>query len=140
MRGKSLCVVLFPWLWLMVVLLVSCGPSESPTPTVTPTHTPMPFGKIVADSVPARSGPGSEYDVVGTVDQGDVVKILGIEGEWYKAQSEQFSSDVWVYVKFVQEVATPPPMPTYAPTLMPTLPPPPTLTDTPTPVMSVTPD
>jgi hypothetical protein len=158
MRGKSLHVVLFLGFWLMAVLLVSCGPSESPTPAGTPTYTPMPFGRIVADNVPARSGPGNEYDVVGTLDQGEVVRIWGIEGEWYKVQSEGISRHVWVYMRFAQEVAalptstTPPTDTPPPPTLRlrdtalpppkeedtPTLPPPQAPTPTPLPTMSPT--
>lgn len=162
MRGKSLCRVLFLWLWLMAVLLASCSPPKTPTPVSPPTNTPMPFGKIVAANVPARSGPGNEYDVVGTLDQGDVVRIWGVEEGWYKVQSERFDRHVWVYMGFAQEMAalpaspsppadtptlppmdtptgvpTLPPLPTPTPTLppppSPTLPPPPTPTPTPLP-------
>jgi hypothetical protein len=146
MRGKSLYKVSFLWFWLMAALLASCGPTKTPTPAGPPTNTPMPFGMIVAADVPARSGPGNEYDVVGTLDQGDVVRIWGIEEGWYKVQSEQFDRHVWVYMRFAQEMAalptspppptdTPSPPPADTPTASPTLPQPssPTLTLTPTP-------
>jgi hypothetical protein len=95
----------------------------------------MLFGEIIADDVPVRSGPGKEYGVVGTLGPEDTLKVLGIEGEWYRAQSERFDSDVWIYEKFVKEVPALSPTPTTTSTPMPvsltaTQPPPPTQTPT----------
>jgi hypothetical protein len=88
--------------------------------------------------------------VVGTLDQGEVVRIWGIEEGWYKVQSEQFDRHVWVYMRFAQELAalpistspptdTPPPPPADTPTRPPTLPPTPTpmeaSTEAPTPTL-----
>ena len=136
MRGKMFCRVLFLWLWLTAVLLSSCGPSKSPTPAGPPTNTPMPFGMIVAANVPARSGPGNEYDVVGTLDRGEVVRIWAIEEGWYKVQSERFDRHVWVYMGFAQEMAALPTSPS-PPTDTPS-PPPAAPTDTATAAPSAT--
>jgi uncharacterized protein YgiM (DUF1202 family) len=72
--------------------------------TPSPNPTLVPFGEVIADDVPARAGPGNEYDSVGEFSQGNVVKVVSNEGAWYKVQSGQFDSDVWVYAQFIRPV------------------------------------
>jgi hypothetical protein len=141
-------------LWCMVGLAIlitgsCCGPARTTDVTLSPIlPTLQPFGEIIGDQVPVRSGPGHEYDRVGTCGRGDIVKIIEAEGAWYRIKSERFGNDVWIYADFVHPIAslpassTPsetsePPLPslptaTLTPTGAPLLPPPPTATLTPT--------
>ncbi|MDD4561996.1 MAG: N-acetylmuramoyl-L-alanine amidase [Syntrophomonadaceae bacterium] len=51
-------------------------------------------GIINIDNVNIRSGPDTTYDVVGMLNQGTGVEILGSEKNWYQIKTEQFNG--WV--------------------------------------------
>ena len=85
---------------LRVRLTVS--PSETPTTrvqrAVSPTDTPMPTGSqkapvTVNDNANLRSGPGTDYERVGSAAQGDAVEIVGrnADGDWY-----QLATGAWI--------------------------------------------
>lgn len=44
---------------------------------------------VTGTTVNLRSGPGTNYDIVGQVAKGDTLTYLGSEGSWYKVQTPQ---------------------------------------------------
>jgi hypothetical protein len=67
-------------------------PTRTPSPTATrrPTSTPTrrPDGLVAVDACNLRQGPGTEYDVVDVLKQGDEVRILAknAAGDWAKVK------------------------------------------------------
>ncbi|MCC9077113.1 DUF3048 domain-containing protein [Litorilinea aerophila] len=63
-------------------------PTASPTPEVSPSPTPYqePTGQVNADVVNLRSGPGTQYNIIGRVRRGDTVTIVGRNetGSWLR--------------------------------------------------------
>ena len=70
----------------------TCTPTSTPTlvPTETPTSTPTPTPEaggieITAKALNVRSGPGTEYPVIGKLSEGTEIsarQILGVYGDW----------------------------------------------------------
>jgi len=107
-------------------------PTPTPTPTLTSTPTPKPVAVVQAETLSVHGGPGTEYDLLGRVKQGDELEIVartergdwlqvrlldGKEG-WVSTQEVELGSGVTV----VPVATSIPPTPTPAPP-----------TDTPTP-------
>ncbi|MDD3833624.1 MAG: SH3 domain-containing protein [Oscillospiraceae bacterium] len=65
---------------------IQTPPSESDTTTGTIPNENTSFGWCNADSLHARSGPGSEYFGIGELKHGEKVTIVGREGDWFKIQ------------------------------------------------------
>lgn len=76
-------------------LTASAAPTILPTATLVPTYTPVPPTKtavppIIAvvnvDRLNVRSGPGVDYDLVATIDEGETVELTGrlINGSWWQ--------------------------------------------------------
>ncbi len=65
-------------------------PTAAPTPTPTPTPKPTPVvteteektGYIFGDYVRFRSGPGTNYSILGTYNRGKELTVTGISGDW----------------------------------------------------------
>lgn len=78
-------------------------PTASPTPTPVP-PTPTPRLALLAVNVPVlnvRSGPGTQYSVIGRLEQGDGVEIVGQidtpEGRWWQIRFDSEAGDLgWV--------------------------------------------
>ena len=78
-------------------------PTASPTPTSVP-PTPTPRLALLAVNVPVlnvRSGPGTQYSVIGRLEQGDGVEIVGQidtpEGRWWQIRFDSAAGDLgWV--------------------------------------------
>ena len=73
--------------------------SSAPTTTTTlPTqqHTLM---VVTADVLNVRTGPGTEFDVQGTLAQGDEVQVLAVEGDWCRIQYK--GAEAYVSAEFV---------------------------------------
>ncbi len=127
------------------------SPSPTPTPTKVATSTPSltptsePMVTIKARTLRVRSGPGTEYDVVARLEEGDRVMVQGKNerGDWLKILLSD-DREGWVATEFVEitvgaeaipVVDTPPP-----PTKPPESPTPAeTPTDTPTSTLTPTP-
>lgn len=106
MRGKAHAARYLPHWFLLAVAVLSavcgCGATGSEDESPVPEQTIlMPFGEIIADDVPARSGPGEDHGVLGTFARGEGVKVISGQGLWYQVRSERFSSEVWIYARFV---------------------------------------
>lgn len=102
------------------------GRAAQPTPTATlvPTQTPSPprtaLKAQVTDRANLRSGPGTDYEIVGSADAGTELIILGSNdaGDWY-----QIAEGRWIAAFLVSEPGAPvptlPPTPTPLPTSTP---------------------
>lgn len=100
------------------------------TPTTSPTATPTPETPYITTTRPMniRSGPGTNYDVVGYATDGEKLIVTGKNsaGNWWRIEFK--GQDAWIYAFYVTEtntdgiraVPTPaPPSPTPAPTATP---------------------
>jgi uncharacterized protein YraI len=104
------------------------------TPVPAPTPAPAaPQGVVTAPSLNVRSGPGTNYPVVGRLSSGQVIDISGVNGDWYRISFLSFWGDygwvsrTYISAKNVEDVpfiqAPPPPSPTPVPTPTPVPPP-----------------
>ncbi|MCP4308115.1 MAG: SH3 domain-containing protein, partial [bacterium] len=114
--------------------LTSVPPEPTPTdlPTATPTPTALPPQAVSATTVNVRSGPGTNYPVIGSMSPATPLVVTGQNEEhtWWQVQQADGSTG-WVAASVVEAsgtdgspiVQTPsPPHPTATP-----IPPPPTL-------------
>ena len=62
--------------------------------------------RVVAKSIQVRSGPGIQYDVVGTLERGAPVMPRGEEGEWCRIAPPS-STTFWVKVGDLSEIPVP---------------------------------
>lgn len=104
------------------------APTNTSTPTATPapTSTPAPGASVKAATLNVRSGPGSNYDIVATLAQGESLAVAGQTGNcgWLKVTTAK-GQPGWViggpeYVSLNVSCASvpavqPPPSPTAAP-------------------------
>jgi serine/threonine protein kinase len=106
--------------------------TSTPSPTSIPTQTPGPAQGVLSGNLPVYSGPGTEYDPVGNVNEGTVVQVTGSDRSknwWHISWS---GGSGWVNANFV-EVEEPPNLPTIIPSPPPPFTPTPTETSTPIP-------
>ena len=79
------------------------APTEStPEPTTTTTTAPRNVMVVTADSLNVRTGPGTDYDVLGTLSQGEEVVVLALEGDWYRIRYQ--SSEAYVHADYLMAV------------------------------------
>jgi hypothetical protein len=78
-------------------------PTPTPTPTTTPTNTPtltpppaMPHA-VVINPVNLRSGPGTVYDIIGTLSPGQILTVTGriADTTWLQVNTDQMQEG-WV--------------------------------------------
>ena len=144
---------------------VTPTPTDTPTPTTTPTNTPTPTPRnttatILAERANVRRGPGTEYDVIGSLARDEDVIVLGISEDegWYEVAVPGMGSG-WISAEIVRisgntnipvivlptdtptptETPTPTDTPTVTPTDTPTMTPTPAYTATSTPTATLTP-
>ena len=81
-------------------------PATEPEPVPVPAPEPAPIpsqpdlaaatgvnqAEVISGTVYLRSGPGSNFDQVGSVSEGDVLTVTGQEGDWYKIKTADGSS------------------------------------------------
>jgi uncharacterized protein YraI len=74
----------------------SSAPTPSAPPTTAPTATPLPTGTLKTGDKGAnvRSGPGTEYDIVGFLEPGEEATITGRYEEWLRIDYDD--TDGWV--------------------------------------------
>jgi len=73
-------------------------PTLTSTPTTTPT--PQPVGRVINQQVNLRSGPGANYEIVGTADQDDELFIYArsTDGAWLQINE---TADLWVWAPLI---------------------------------------
>jgi serine/threonine-protein kinase len=81
-------------------------PTPTDTPTLVPpteTPTPKPAAVVQAEALNVRGGPGTEYDVVGQVKQGDQLEIVTRTegGDWLQVRLTD-GKEGWVSVQLVE--------------------------------------
>jgi CRP-like cAMP-binding protein/uncharacterized protein YgiM (DUF1202 family) len=123
--------------------------TEAPSPAATPSVPMRP--RITGDGLQVRVGPGTTYEVIASLAEGDEVSVLGRDemGDWIKVGLDS-GEEGWVAVEFVDvgdglkavPVLTPEPIATPTTEATPTAMPSPTVpseaTAAPTPVSEVT--
>jgi hypothetical protein len=112
-------------------------PTPAPPTPAEPTATPTPDSVMVTvlQNMNVRSGPGTNYPVVGAGKVGDSSKVIGRndDGTWLKVEFPSADGSGWVFAELVQvsgdaqgvEIAQAPPPPPHTATPWPTAPPPP---------------
>lgn len=99
-----------------------------PTPTPTPEATPTPFAVVQAQVLNVRDGPSTDYPVIGRLESGDEVAIVGQNdaGDWWQICCLT-EGNGWVYgplvraqgetaeVPVIVDIAPPPPTATPLP-------------------------
>jgi uncharacterized protein YraI len=114
---------------------LTTAPTTTPTaaPTVVPTNasasTAATITVVVNDYVNLRSGPGTNYDLIGRINKSESAKVIGksADGLWWQVSAN--GKTAWVLGQLVQAsaaangvaVVQAPPAPTLAPTTQPTL-------------------
>lgn len=88
------------------------APAVKPPAAQTATPTPTVIKAQVTDEANLRSGPGTDYEIVGRADAGQEVTIVGVStaGDWY-----QLDDGMWIAASLLGKPSTPvptPPMPT----------------------------
>lgn len=94
------------------------APAPTDTPAPLPTATPTPDLPRVTSEANLRSGPGTNYDVVGQAGAGQALDLVGrsAAGDWY-----QLANGAWIAAFLVEgsvgeiDVVAAPPLPTLAP-------------------------
>ncbi|MFQ5613537.1 MAG: FHA domain-containing protein [Anaerolineae bacterium] len=132
----------------IIALGTASGPTSTPLPSDTPTASPAgtPQGQVTTD-LNVRLGPGTGYSVVGLLEAGETVDIVGknAEGTWWQIVfPDGPGGRAWIAARFapadnpalVPIIETPTPVPTGTPT---PLEPTPTATAEPTATASQTP-
>ncbi|MGQ9777899.1 MAG: CsgG/HfaB family protein [Thermodesulfobacteriota bacterium] len=71
---------------------------EKPTPTVAPTISELPSQITVIVAANIRSGPGTSYGIVGSVKKGEILSVLGEEGDWYNVELPDGKTG-WIHKK-----------------------------------------
>lgn len=74
-----------------------------PAGTIAPTKPALPTGKVNADPLNVRAGPGSTYAVVGTLSQGTTVTITGRsqDGKYLQIQYPDANNTAWVASQYI---------------------------------------
>ncbi len=113
-------------------------PTNTPTKTPTNTPTPQPLAIVDTEALNVRKGPGTGYDIIGSVKKGDELLIIGrlANDSWYQIDYKKQKG--WVFADLIMAKNTEPvPVitdipPTNTPTSTPTP------SDTPTPTATPT--
>lgn len=87
---------------------VAPGPAPAPPEAAQPAPAAGPVYAVTAPALNARSGPGTEFPVVGVLRQGDRVQLLEESGAWGRfqvAEGNGEGADVWAAMAFMSRVA-----------------------------------
>ena len=71
---------------------VPVSPAPVSNQPTSPTTTVAAQVEVISGTVCLRSGPGSNFDQIGNVSEGDILSVLGQEGDWYKIRKADGSS------------------------------------------------
>jgi uncharacterized protein YraI len=85
------------------------------TPTGAPTETPGPKANTATVNANLRAGPGTNYPVVGGLQEGDTVEIVGQTGDggWYRVERAN-GSFAWVFAALIEVGSESGPIPVVA--------------------------
>lgn len=68
------------------------APVPVPSQPAPPISTSINQVEVISGTVYLRSGPGSNFAQIGSVSEGDILSVLGQEGDWYKIRKSDGSS------------------------------------------------
>lgn len=68
---------------------VTPSPTRPPTATPEPTATPLPLLATVAVAANVRAGPSVDFEVVGVVNPGATIRLLGRQNDWYQISADE---------------------------------------------------
>ena len=72
-------------------------PTSTPIPTVTPT--PEPLVALVVSAANIRSGPGTDFPIVGSLDVGASVNLMRRRGDWFAITTANLSG--WIFRELI---------------------------------------
>lgn len=122
--GRVNNVTTFPWTRFFGFLRTRMAELQNKTPMPTPGPTPVSVKdgtilQVTATRLNTRSGPGTNYDVVGGADKGVKIRATGkVSGAWIEAQTDWQRSrriKTWWHTGHLKVVSQPKPAPTPAP-------------------------
>lgn len=67
-----------------------------------PVQESVPKVTVIADRLNIRSGPSTNYEIMGQLERGDVLPVRGVEGDWLSFPLPA-SMPVWIHKDFVRE-------------------------------------
>ncbi len=121
-----------PTATVVIVPTLTPLPTATPLPPtpIPPTETPQPMAVVGTQGANIRSGPGTNFSIVGRTDPGTQLPIIGRYGDWWQVLyngTPAWIANIVVTTSNVESVAevVPPPSP---------IPPPPTAIPTATPI------
>jgi len=86
-------------------LALAIAPANAATPTTAPAHHQAAARDVVCtvndNGVNYRSGPGSEYPVMGTVNKGQKMNAHGRQGNWIMGDLWGGPTGVWIHVAYL---------------------------------------
>lgn len=100
MRRKTIGSRVFICLLLGSVLIFSCGDSGTVLPEEESgigSHPVWNLITVTGRNVNLRSGPGTEYGIVGQVQEGDSLQVTGGLDDWYRIYIPSKSLFAWIY-------------------------------------------
>jgi len=93
-------ISVFACLLLVSVMLFSCSDSSSVLPegeNGSEPHAAWNLITVTARVVNLRSGPGTEYGILGQVLEGDSLQVTGGLDDWYRIYIPNMSLFAWIY-------------------------------------------
>ncbi len=83
-------------------------PEAAPTEAaVAPGEEWLPLEVVVATRLNVRAGPGTEYDIVGALIQGEQVRVLEESNGWKLVRPDSDGLEGWVSAEFLESLPTP---------------------------------
>lgn len=74
------------WICLVYIHIDGTPLDETPDETQTALENPV-QGKVIATQLNIRKGPGTNYDVCGSLEKGDEVTVTEVKGNWGKTEA-----------------------------------------------------
>ena len=86
---------------IAIPFLLSCGTETAGREIPVPATVDSPFNSIevTGNTVNLRSGPGTQYEILGTAEKGDVLMVTGGLDDWYRIYDPSKSLFAWIYAR-----------------------------------------
>ncbi len=100
MRMKTIRKSVSACLFLVSIMLFSCSDSSTVLPegeNRSEPHAAWNLITVTGRIVNLRSGPGTEYGILGQVREGDSLQVTGGLDDWYRIYIPSMSLFAWIY-------------------------------------------